>query len=42
MSEALTWMSTNPGKAVATIALVIAFGLAACLIELWIDDRRKG
>ena len=41
MTEALTWMSGHPEKAVATIAAVAAFGLVAWLIQTMIDNRRK-
>jgi len=33
LTEALTWMAGSPGKAVMTIGVVIAFGLAAWLIQ---------
>lgn len=42
MTEAITWMHGNPGKGAATIAVVLAFGLAALLVEYWIEKRRKG
>lgn len=41
MTEALTWMAGNPGKAVMTIAVVAVFGIAAWWIETRIDKRRK-
>jgi len=40
MTEALTWLSSNPGKWVATIIVVIAILLAFWLIENVIDKRR--
>lgn len=41
MTEALTWMAGNPGKAVMTIGVVIVFGLLAWWIETRFDKRRK-
>lgn len=41
MTEALTWMAGNPGKLVATIAVVAALGLVAWWIETRIDRMRK-
>lgn len=40
MTEALTWMSGHPEKAVATIAVVAAFGLVAWLIQTMIERRK--
>ena len=40
MTEALTWMAGSPGKAVATIAAVAAFGLVAWLIQTMIERRK--
>ena len=41
MTEALTWLSINPGKAAASIIVVIVGLGLACLIQNAIDKRRK-
>lgn len=40
MTEALTWMSGHPEKAVMSIAAVAAFGLVAWLIQTMIERRK--
>lgn len=40
MTEALTWMSTDPGKWIMTGAVLIGIAAAALLVEYLIDKRR--
>jgi len=39
MSEAITWLSSNPVRAAATIIVVLAGLGLACLIQNAIDKR---
>ena len=41
MTEALTWMSTDPDKWIWTGAVLIAIAAAALLVEYLIDKRRR-